>query len=160
MSSFKPTQSLSRQVRNKHIRNDCHLLRVRTVSLLPQSYFIGFVHSGINIQGGHEMLIDKCWLGETWCGAETTVPAPHPFPVPFAHPYTKMMTHLPRQTRDKCAETQKQRSFLFCRWDEPPPPNQSSIGILVRTVLCLVFHMCVPSLSWQTVLPFKLIIDF
>ena len=34
--------------------------------VVSQSYFLGFRSSGVNITGGHEMLVDSCWLGEVW----------------------------------------------------------------------------------------------
>ena len=69
---------------SSHVASGGLLLNNSMGCVISRSYFLGFWRSGVNIQGGHEILIEQCWLGETW-------------------------------------------------WDEPPPENQSSIGILVST---------------------------
>jgi len=34
--------------------------------VISQCYFIGFTVAGVKVLGGHEILIEHCWLGEVW----------------------------------------------------------------------------------------------
>ena len=42
----------------------------------PQTYILNFTKVGIEVNGGHEVMIDKTWLGETNFDYNYSAPVP------------------------------------------------------------------------------------
>jgi len=48
-----------------HVASTMQINNVMGVTIGPGGYFLNFTSYGVQINGGHEVMIDRCWLGET-----------------------------------------------------------------------------------------------
>ena len=49
----------------RHVASGISISNVMGTTIGPSSYFLNFSSYGIQINQGHEVLVDRCWLGET-----------------------------------------------------------------------------------------------
>ena len=48
-----------------HVASGMQINNVMGVTIGPGGYFLNFTQYGLQINGGHEVMMDRCWLGET-----------------------------------------------------------------------------------------------
>jgi len=48
-----------------HVASGLQINNVMGVTVGPGGYFLNFTEYGLQINGGHEVMMDRCWLGET-----------------------------------------------------------------------------------------------
>ena len=48
-----------------HVTSAMQINNVMGVTIGPGGYFLNFTQYGVQINAGHEVMIDRCWLGET-----------------------------------------------------------------------------------------------
>ena len=48
-----------------HVASGMQINNVMGVTIGPGGYFLNFTSYGLQINGGHEVMMDRCWLGET-----------------------------------------------------------------------------------------------
>ena len=48
-----------------HVASGMQINNVMGVTIGPGGYFLNFTNFGLQINGGHEVMMDRCWLGET-----------------------------------------------------------------------------------------------
>ena len=49
----------------RHVASGIQINNVMGTTVGPSSYFLNFTSFGLQINAGHEVLVDRCWLGET-----------------------------------------------------------------------------------------------
>ena len=49
----------------RHVASGMQINNVMGTTIGPSNYFLNFTNYGLQINAGHEVLVDRCWLGET-----------------------------------------------------------------------------------------------